>query len=152
MHGFIRHNIHSCPKSFKEVAYKSLFRPHLENGATVWDPYTQKDTHRLKMVERMSAFFVQSDYRHRSSVTRMLEGLNWESLKERCTICQLTMVFKILNREMAIPSKEFCEVWSAILPIILTDTDTLRTAPYVCYTCDACTRKCTTYVIHVSCF
>ncbi len=109
MHGFIRHNIHSCPKSFKEVAYKSLVHPHLEYGTTVWDPYTQKDTYHLEMVQRKPAHFVQSDYRHRSSVTRMLEGLKWESLKDRCTICRLTMVFKILNGEVAIPLEEFFE-------------------------------------------
>ncbi len=28
MLGFVHCNIHSCPKSFKEVAYKSLFHPH----------------------------------------------------------------------------------------------------------------------------
>ncbi len=109
MLGFISHNIHSCPKSFKEAAYKSLVCPHLEYGDTVWDLYTQKDTYCLEMVQRKSARFVQSDYRHRSSVTRMLEGLKWESLKDWCTICQLTMVFKILNREVAIPSEDFFE-------------------------------------------
>ncbi len=109
MLGFIRRNIHSCPKLFKEVAYKSLVRPHMEYGATVWDPYTQKDTYRLEMVQRKSACFVQSDYRHRSSVIRMLGGLNWESLKDRHTICRLTMVFKILKGEVAIPSEEFFE-------------------------------------------
>ncbi len=56
-----------------------------------------------------STHFVQSDYRHRSSVTRMLEGLKWESLKDRRTICRLTIVFKILNGEVAIPSEEFFE-------------------------------------------
>ncbi len=48
MLGFIRHNIHSCPKSFEEAAYKSLVHPLLEYGATVWDTYN------LKMVKRKS--------------------------------------------------------------------------------------------------
>ncbi len=55
MLGFVHHNIHSCPKSFKEVAYKSLVHPYLEYGAIVWDPYTQKNTYRLEMVQRKSA-------------------------------------------------------------------------------------------------
>ncbi len=70
MLSFIWCNIHSCPKSFKKVAFKSLVGPHFEYAATVWDPYTQKDTYRLEMVQRKSARFEQSDYRHRSSVTR----------------------------------------------------------------------------------
>ncbi len=65
MLSFIQRNIHSCPNSFKEAGYKSLVCPHLEYGDTVWDPYTQKETYRLEMVQRKSAHFVQSDYRHR---------------------------------------------------------------------------------------
>ncbi len=107
MLGFIRRNIHSCLKSFKEV--KHFVCPHLEYGATVWDPYTQKDTYHLEIVQRKSARFVLSNYRHRSSVTSILAGLKWESLQDRRTICRLTMVFKILNGEVAIPSEEFFE-------------------------------------------
>ncbi len=106
---FIWCNIHSCLKSFKEAAYKSLIHPNLEYGATVWNPYTKKDTYHLEMVQRKSARFVQSDYRCRSSVTRMLEGLNWESLQDWPTICWLNLDFKILNGDMAIPSQQFFE-------------------------------------------
>ncbi len=37
---FVHSYIHSCPKSFNEVAYKSLVHPLLEYGVTVWDLYT----------------------------------------------------------------------------------------------------------------
>lgn len=36
-------------------------------------------------------------------------GLQWESLKDPHTICRLTMVFKILKGEVAIPLEEFVE-------------------------------------------
>ncbi len=72
-------------------------------------PISQKDTYCLEMVQRKSARFLQSDYRHRSIVIRMLEGLKWGSLKDQRIICLLTIVFKILNIELAIPSEEFFE-------------------------------------------
>ena len=36
--GFLRRNLHSCPKEVKEAAYKGLVRPVLDYGSSVWDP------------------------------------------------------------------------------------------------------------------
>ena len=37
--GFVKRNLHHCPQKVKDQAYKSLVRPRLEYGCTVWDPY-----------------------------------------------------------------------------------------------------------------
>ena len=37
--GFLRRNLFSCPHDVKEAAYKSMVRPILEYGSTVWDPH-----------------------------------------------------------------------------------------------------------------
>ena len=37
--GFLRRNLFSCPQDGKEAAYKTLVRPVLEYGSTVWDPH-----------------------------------------------------------------------------------------------------------------
>ena len=37
--GFLRRNLFSCPQDVEEAAYKSLVRPILEYGSTVWDPH-----------------------------------------------------------------------------------------------------------------
>ena len=37
--GFVKRNLHNCPQKVKDQAYKSLVRPRLEHGCTVWDPY-----------------------------------------------------------------------------------------------------------------
>ena len=37
--GFLRRNLFSCPQDMKEAAYKSMVRPILEYGSTVWDPH-----------------------------------------------------------------------------------------------------------------
>ena len=37
--GFLRRNLLCCPQDVKESAYKSLVRPILEYGSSVWDPH-----------------------------------------------------------------------------------------------------------------
>ena len=37
--GFLRRNLFSCPQDVKEAAYKSMVRPILEYGSTVWVPH-----------------------------------------------------------------------------------------------------------------
>ena len=37
--GFLRRNLFSCPQDVKEAAYKSLMRPIIEYGSSVWDPH-----------------------------------------------------------------------------------------------------------------
>ena len=42
--GFLRRNLFSCPQDVKEAAYRTLVRPILEYGSTVWDPHEIKAT------------------------------------------------------------------------------------------------------------
>ena len=35
-----------------KLLYKSLVRPHLEYGATIWSPYWQKDKDKLESIQR----------------------------------------------------------------------------------------------------
>ena len=36
--GFLRQNLHSCPRKVKEAVYKGLMRLVLEYGSLIWDP------------------------------------------------------------------------------------------------------------------
>ena len=47
------------------------------------DPVTQKNIRELEMVQRRAACFVTGNYRTTSSVTRMLEALQWTELQQR---------------------------------------------------------------------
>ena len=40
--GFLRRDIHSCPKVVKAAAYTTLVRPSIEYASAVWDPYIPK--------------------------------------------------------------------------------------------------------------
>ena len=49
--GFVWRNTRQLPRSFREAAYKSLVRPHLEYCSSVWDPYTTSDNQKLEKVQ-----------------------------------------------------------------------------------------------------
>ena len=90
-------------ESTKNAAYLSLVRHLLEYCCTVWSPYTQEYINKLEMVQRRAARYILNRYHNTSSVTTMLEHLEWESLEARRIKCQLTMMFKIINGLVDIP-------------------------------------------------
>ncbi|XP_072016887.1 uncharacterized protein [Amphiura filiformis] len=107
--GMVRRNLHPCPTKLKSTAYKTLIRPHLEFSATVWDPYTKEDIKKVESVQRKAARFVCRDYGRRSSVTDMIERLEWEPLQTRRKISRMTMLYKTQNGQVAIPAQKFLQ-------------------------------------------
>ncbi|KAI8512099.1 hypothetical protein Bbelb_111990 [Branchiostoma belcheri] len=81
----------------KATCYKALVRPHLEYSATVWDPYTIKGMQAVEAVQRRAARVTFNDYRRTSSVTQMLDELQWPLLSERRRSARLTTFYKIWN-------------------------------------------------------
>ena len=83
-HGFVKRNLHHCPKKVKDQAYKSLVRPRLEYGCTVWDPYRACQKSWLEQVQCRAARFVTRTYtREEGCVTNALKLLNWPTLEKR---------------------------------------------------------------------
>ena len=107
MLGFLRRNLKVSNELTKTAAYSSLLRPILEYCCTVWSPHTQEYTNKLEMVQRRAAIYVTNHYHNTSSVTSMLNHLEWESLEARRTKCQPTMLFKIINDLVDIPQEEY---------------------------------------------
>ena len=54
------------------------------------------------MVQRLGARWVLGRYHNRSSVTSMLEKLNWRSLEQRRADSRLAMLYKMANSLVAI--------------------------------------------------
>jgi hypothetical protein len=102
--GMLQRNIHQCSKETKAKAYKALVRPHLEYAAAVTDPYQSKDIQMLDRVQRRAARFVVGDYRRRSSVTKMIQDLEWESLADRREIARLCQLYQIHHGESPVSS------------------------------------------------
>ena len=67
----------------KEAAYKTMVRPIIEYGSSVWDPYTQGLLDELEKVQNRAARFATRNYtREKGSMTDIREQLNWESPQE----------------------------------------------------------------------
>jgi len=55
------------------------------------------------MAQRQSARFVHNDFRRTSSVTRMLNNLQWPTLETRRHHAKVLMLYKILNNIITVP-------------------------------------------------
>ena len=77
---FIQWNLNHCPRETKSTCYLTLVRPLLEYACMVWGPHTTQNTQKLEAVQRRSARFVMNNYQQTSSVTLMLQTLQWPTL------------------------------------------------------------------------
>ena len=79
------------------VAYFTYVRPILEYASVVWSPFTRTNIDKIEMVQRKAARFVFNDYHRFSSISSMLQQLNWDSLESRRTKAIVVMFYKIVN-------------------------------------------------------
>ena len=97
MLGFLRRNLRISSQETKAMAYMTMVRSNLEYCATVWNPHKKEHIKKLEMVQRRAARFVTSRFHNISSVTDMLNQLQWDTLEVRRCKLQLTMFYKIVN-------------------------------------------------------
>ena len=107
MLGFLKRNLKISNKDTKSAAYFSLVRPNLEYCASVWNLYNKQAINKIEMVQRRAARYATNRYRNTSSVSDMIDDLEWETLESRRTKIQLTMFFKIVNDLVDIPSSDY---------------------------------------------
>ena len=105
--GLLRRNLRIPSQTIKTHAYQSLVRPNLEYASTVWDPHTQKNIHRLDMVQRRAARYTCNRYHNISSVTEMVGHLGWEPLATRRRNMRLCMMYKIAHTVVGDPWTEW---------------------------------------------
>ncbi len=110
---FVKRNLSGAPKTVRSTAYQSLVRPILEYGHTVWDPYQKNHIATLEQVQRRAARFVTGDYSTYSSVTSMLDTLDWLSLQERRCAARLGMLHKARAGETAVKLPPYVQVPSS---------------------------------------
>ena len=97
--GFLRRNIHACPKEVKETAYTTLVRPSIEYASAVWDPFNKKQISQLDYVQRRVARFVSNNFQDREpgAVTSIISNLKWESLEQRREKARSVLMYKIVH-------------------------------------------------------
>ena len=93
--GLLRRQLSPCSRDVKTKAYEALVRPKLEYASQIWNPNTLKDIKRIEQVQRNAARFVFADYRKTTSVTPLINQLDWDTLHTRRLIHQATMFYRI---------------------------------------------------------
>ena len=95
------------PQDVKEAAYKTLVRPILEYGSTVWDPHCKGLNDELENVQKRAARFVTRNHSYETgSMTGILEELKWETLQKRRKDNRLILMYKGLKGKARIPTDD----------------------------------------------
>jgi hypothetical protein len=76
--------------------------PQLEYASSVWAPHIQNKINKLESVQRRSTRFATGNYNTTSSVTTMLNHLNWDTLQQRRLRTKAIMMYRIINGLVAI--------------------------------------------------
>ena len=108
---FLWRTLSTCPKTVKEICYKTFVRPQLEYAATVWDPHTTENIKKVEAVQWRAARFVTEDYT--SSVTAMTESLSREIHQHRKQQAKFIMIFRIVHAMVAIPASPHLQLLGA---------------------------------------
>ena len=107
MLGFVRRNLRSCSEETKANAYFSMVRSNLVYCSSVWSPHHKNQIHKIEMVQRRAARYTTNRFRNTSSVSSMIDQLQWESLESRRSKIQLTLFFKVIHNLIDIPPANY---------------------------------------------
>ena len=112
--GFLRRNLKASSEETKSNAYFCMVRSNLEYCCSVWSPHYKDQIKKVEMVQRRAARFATNRYRNTSSVSSMLDHLQWEPLESRRSKIQLNLLYKVVEDLIDIPASKYLTPSTAI--------------------------------------
>ena len=96
-----------CPTTIKAQCYTTLVRPTLEYASSIWRPSKKDSISKVEAVQGRAARFANGDYQRTSSVTAMLQQLQWQTLQSRRAYAQTVMMYRIMYHLVDIPAEHY---------------------------------------------
>ena len=91
--------------TIKAQCYITLVWPAIEYASSIWSPSKKDSINKVEAVQRRAARFATGDYQRTSSVTAMLQQLQWQSLQSRRAYAQTVMMYRIVYNLVDIPAE-----------------------------------------------
>ena len=107
--GFVRRNVKVRSPRIKAQLYKSLVRSRVEYASSIWAPHDAKAIKQVEMVQRRAARWTLNRHHNTSSVSRMLDDLQWRSLEQRRTDSRLCLIFSLVHGLLQIPHTQYLQ-------------------------------------------
>jgi hypothetical protein len=97
-------NITRYPTKTKARYNATLVPPTVEYASSVWNPAKKESINKIEAVQRRAARFATGNYQRRSSVTSMLQQLQWQTLQCRRQTAQVITMYCIVYHLVDIPA------------------------------------------------
>ena len=113
MLNFLKHHLSKCSSNIQASAFVLILImvcPLMKYACVVWHPHYQSQVAVLEKVQRCAARWVLSDYSYHSSVSSMLEQLNWLRLAKRRKQQRHNLFYQIMNGEIGLSSPDYYHV------------------------------------------
>ncbi len=94
---FLQRNTSCCPRKIKANCYSTFVHPSLEYVSSVWSLHIQENIKKLESIQRRSARYITNDFSCHSSVTAMMQHLEWQTLETRRQQARLMMFYCIIH-------------------------------------------------------
>ena len=104
--GFIRHTFKHLNKETFMLLYKSLVRPHLEFGSSIWSPKHKYNIDAIERVQRRATKLIPE--LKELSYTDRLRNLNLETLSYRRTRADLLETYRIFTNQHHVNRDTHC--------------------------------------------
>jgi len=96
---FVKRTLYQCERSVKATAYTTISKTNTGICKRRMGSSPVMLNNKIEMVQRRAARWIKQDYRQTSSVSDMMNDLQWSTLLERRKYSRLTIFYNFLHHD-----------------------------------------------------